>query len=153
MNNIDLTPLKDLHIMAQPSWWPLAWGWWIIIAGLIFVILCWMIIRRWWHNRPVIYAQNELKKIATLSTDLDFLHALSNLLKRVAILKFGREKIAPLTEEKWQDFLVKTAHDVFTKQQAKQIAFSTYLAKLANRIDRNLFVLQARKWIQQVLKK
>ena len=74
---IDLTPLKGLHLMDQPSWWPLAYGWWVILAVLIVLCLAIFIVRKWWLSRPLVYARHEIKSIQTKNlTDLDFLHAL-----------------------------------------------------------------------------
>ena len=153
MNNIDLTPLKDIHIMSEPSWWPLAYGWWLILFIIAVICIVYCCLHHWWNNRPIIYAQKELKRIEGLSKDLDFLHASSDLMKRVAILVFGREKIAPLTEDKWQSFLLKSAPKIFTSHQAKLIAFSPYLTKLNTHIDRPVFSKLIRKWIQEILKK
>ena len=151
--SIDLSGLKGLHLMNQPSWWPLAYGWWVILGALILAIIITLLIKRWWQSRPVVYALNEIKRIEKQDvSDLDFLHALSDLMKRVAILKFGRETISPLAEDKWQNFIIKTVPNLFSKPQAKVIAFSPYLTKLKAPIDRRVFISLVEQWIRKTLK-
>ena len=149
---IDLTPLKGLHMMEQPIWWPPAYGWWVVLLSVAFMLGFVFLLRRWWQNRPVVYAMHELQKIQKVPKDIDYLRALSNLMKRVAILIYGREEIAPLTEDKWQQFLVKTVPHNFSEREAKQIALSPYVTVFKAAIKREKLERQTEKWIQVVLK-
>ncbi|MBP5344399.1 MAG: DUF4381 domain-containing protein [Alphaproteobacteria bacterium] len=151
-NQIDLTPLKGLHVMDQPSWWPLAYGWWIVFVGVVFAVILFFMLRKWWRARPVVYAMHELQKIQKISKDIEYLRALSNLMKRVAILRFGREEIAPLTEDKWQHFLLQVVPHTFSESEAKSIALSPYVDKVKTPIKREKLRAQTAKWIQAVLK-
>ena len=154
MEQIDLTPLKGLHVMAQPSWWPLAYGWWVVIVSVVVVLLLGYLLFKWWRNRPVVYAVRELHKFMHTFTDnLDFVQAISQLMKRVAILKYGREKIAPLNEVQWQHFLVATVQSCFAEKEAKMIACSPYVTKITDRLDREKLNQKTEKWICETLKK
>lgn len=151
--DVDLSGLRGLHLINEPSWWPLAYGWWIILGVLVLTVIIFWIIKRWWQSRPVIYAMNQIKQIQQKSSnDLESLHALSDLMKRVAIFKFGREIISPLTEEKWQNFIIKTVPNLFSKQQAKLIAFSPYLTELKAPVDRQEIINLVEQWIRKTLK-
>ena len=149
---IDLTPLKGLHVMEEPLWWPLAYGWWVVLASVIGAGVIFYILHKWWQNRPIVYAMHELQNIRKIPEDIEFLKALSNLMKRVAILKFSREKIAPLTEDKWQCFLIKSVPGNFSEREAKQIALSPYVTSFKGSVKREKLEKQTAKWIQVVLK-
>ena len=153
MNQIDLSPLKGLHAMEQPSWWPLAYGWWVVAAGVIGILfVCWFV-WKWWHNRPVVCALRELhQQVHNISEDLEFLRELSRLMKRVAILKCGREQIAPLDETQWQRFLVSSVKDCFSEKEAKLIACSPYMMKIKEHLDRSKMEQDTEKWIRFTLK-
>ena len=149
---IDLTPLKGLHVMEQPTWWPPAYGWWVVLIGISVIGIILYVLYRWWQNRPIVYAMHELQKIQKISKDIEYLRALSNLMKRVAILKFSREEIAPLTEDKWQQFLIKSVPHNFAEREAKQIAFSPYVTGFKTSIKREKLEKQTMKWIRVILK-
>ena len=145
-SQIDLTGLKPLHFPVRPDIWPLAWGWYVIF-GIILVIALILIYRR--MESPLTYAERELKKIQKASTDKQ-LKLLSQLLKRVAMVRHGREAIAPLKEEAWQAFLLASAPNILTKEEAHLLAYAIYNpAPLAP--DKKLF-FTTQKWIEQVLK-
>ena len=77
---------------------------------------------------------------------------LSQLLKRVAIAVYDRPSIAPLSDEKWQDFLLRTAPNTFTKSEAHLIAFAPYENKLKRPLSRNEIAEHAQMWVKKVLK-
>jgi len=153
MEQIDLTPLKGLHIMTQPSWWPPAYGWWVILGCVVVLGLGIYGLYKWWIRRPIVYALRELNIITNhAADDLEFLQAISLLMKRVAILKYGREEIAPLNEKGWQDCLVSTVRENFSVKDARLIACSPYVTKIKERLDRKKMETQAAKWISETLK-
>ena len=151
--NIDLSGLRDLHLLQEPSIWPLAVGWWLVLVGLLVLVLCgilWYII---WRQRPVVYACRKAKQIEDKTTDdLTYLKQMSALLKRVAIATDGRNKIAPLSDEKWQAFLEKRVDAVFTKKEAHLIAFAPYEQKLKESIDKAILTQKISEWIQKSFK-
>ena len=144
---IDLTELKGLHYPLQPSWWPLAWGWYVILGGILLLALI-IVFKR--MRSPLTYANREMKKIQKSSPDKQ-LKLLSQLLKRVAMARCGREAIAPLSEDAWQEFLLASAPKVLTEDQAHQLAYAIYNPN-PETPDKKLFS-NSLKWIEKVLKK
>ena len=124
MNQVDLSGLRDIHLPIEPSLWPLATGWYILFGIIILIILVGFILWRLYQNKPLPYALRELEKIQR--TPENQLKLLSQLLKRVAMAKYGRKEIAPLTEDTWQEFLLSAAPKTLTQKQAHLLAFAVY---------------------------
>lgn len=128
MTGIDLSGLRDIHIPVEPSWWPPAIGWWMVVGllvlgGIGFVFMFWF----WWSG-PRQYALRELKQ-AYRRTDNPVVLArrMSELFKRIALIRYPRKRVAALSEEDWMRFLLTKTRGAFSEEQAKLLAFSTYL--------------------------
>ena len=146
-SEIDLTGLKDLHYPVPPSWWPPAWGWFVVAGGVLGVGLFLLYKKR---TSSLSYALKELKKMQTLPTEKR-LKTLSQLLKRVAMVRYGRAEIAPLDEEAWQQFLLAAAPNILTKDQAEQLAYAIYNPN--PQMPSTELLSACQKWIENVLKK
>ena len=150
---IDLSGLRDLHLLSEPSLWPLAMGWWIVLAIILSIIIigiAWIHIRR---QRPDVYAIRKAHKMANnIPDDLDYLKHISQLLKRVGIVRYGREQIAPLSDDTWQKFLISTAPNTLTDKEAHLIAFAPYEQKLKTKLNRDEFTQHITLLIKKVFK-
>ena len=146
-SEIDLSGLKDLHYPITPSWWPLAWGWYVILGAIVLLTLIIIYKRR---GTPLAYANREMKKIQKSAPEKQ-LKALSQLMKRVAMARYGREAIAPLSEDSWQEFLLASAPKVLMDEQAHLLAYAIYNPK-PETPNKKLFSA-TQKWIEVVLKK
>lgn len=103
-----LAQLSPAHAPAPTGWWPLALGWWGLLA--IFSVTCAVFIYK--YSRPTArvrrLALRELKKLhATNIDDAALAEALEHLLRRYAIAKFGRDTVANLSGERWLNFLAE----------------------------------------------
>lgn len=102
-----LAQLAPSHAPPPPGWWPLAPGWWVLAALLILsVVAVWL-----WQRRPQVRlrraALRELAKIEQSAVDdADLARALTHLVRRYAVARFGRETVATLTGHRWIDFVV-----------------------------------------------
>ena len=79
--------LKELALPAPVSYAPQTWGWWLLLAVLIFAALL-IGLRRYWQWRRDRYRREALARLAQLrgrSDDLNALRELPELLKRVAL--------------------------------------------------------------------
>lgn len=109
----DQLPLRDLHLPEPIGWWPLAPGWWLVIA-LVLVALGWLILRAWrkyQFHAPRRYAIRELAAVES-----DYLEhrnpvtlgqQLSELLRRAMMAYAPRHEVAGLTGEAWLEWLDK----------------------------------------------
>ncbi len=145
---IDLSGLKDIHTPLRPDVWPLASGWYILATGLALLVILGLFLCYRYKRLPLPYAMKELEKIKELNADSQ-LKKLNQLLKRVAMVKYDRTEVAPLTEENWESFLHASAPDTLTKTQAHELAFSIY----STTIPDNLLYKNCQKWIKKTLKK
>lgn len=155
MTEIDLTPLKDIHIPASPPSFPPAAGWWIIIGILLMITVCGGIILYFWYQSPKRYALYLLKNIKSSSVDLQTKGVeLSTLLKRVALVAFPREEVAALTDREWAKFLMNHGDNALSREQSDFLASVAYLPKQkAVAIDAEKLYTAVQKWIYYVLSK
>lgn len=148
-------PLRDIHLPPEISWWPLAWGWWLVLllALLGLVALVW-----WWLKRPVtnqrvnISAQasalQELERIEQqYSNDpMGLVRELSVLLRRMAISLYGRRSVAGLTGVTWLQFLDKqSGSPVFSQRFQQALTELPYRAQ--GSVDVSALVQEVRQWL------
>lgn len=101
--SVQQLPLADIHLPQAPNFWPLAWGWWVLFAVVIFSIAVVVtLIRRKKHADA---AQKEALQKLSLITEEQGLPGLNTLLKQAALSYYSRAVVAPLTGEAWLAFL------------------------------------------------
>ena len=98
--------LSQLHDFCQPppaSWMPQTIGWYVLftllLAGAVFSVV--QAIRRWLNNR---YRRDALHEI-----ELADAAQVSEILKRAAMVRWSRRKVASLTGKDWTDFLADSS--------------------------------------------
>jgi len=107
-------PLAALKPLREPEligWWPLAPGWWILIALLVLLIV-FLIFKSVQYFRSTAYRRDALKELDTLhqqyqaaADDQAFLNEVNVLLKRVALQAYPREVVAASHSKAWSEFL------------------------------------------------
>lgn len=118
-----MDPLSQLHDIQLPepiTWWPLAFGWYLLIASVFLIIF---IVWKVW-SRPV---KRHLKREAVaLLTDADFA-GVSRLLRRIAVYQYPRKEVAGLNGDAWLAFLDKTGKtDAFTAGVGRKLVTAPY---------------------------
>jgi hypothetical protein len=104
-------PLRDLHLPEAVGWWPLAPGWWLLIALLVFglLLLCRKSWKRWRHDRARRIALKQLARLQQAyyaQPDSVTLGArLSELLRRTMLAYSPRKEVAGLTGREWLEWL------------------------------------------------
>jgi len=106
-----LADLRGYHLPEAVAWWPPAPGWWLL-AGLLLVLtigLALYLARRRHRRAAARVALQELAELrAALAAGHDadaFLRGLSRLLRRFALVRFPRRRVAGLTGTSWLEFL------------------------------------------------
>jgi hypothetical protein len=110
------TVFRDIHGLDSIPWWPLAVGWWYVIglAGLLLLlagIRYWLFYNAGWLGwRGDARRQlRELKKALPGENPQEVAVRLSELLRRIALVRSGHREAASLTGDTWLLWLVE--HD------------------------------------------
>lgn len=110
-------PLRDLHLPEPVGWWPLAPGWWVLIAIALFGLgylarLAWL---RWRSNR---LRRIALRELSVLARDYEqgaelvaLSKRLSELLRRAMLAYAPRREVAGLTGAAWLGWLDRGLDD------------------------------------------
>lgn len=100
----DLANLADLVLPPAISFWPPAAGVWIIgaVAAAALATAGW---RGWQRYRADAYLRRALAELHEASS----VEQVSAVLKRAALVAYGRERVASLTGAAWTAFIRETA--------------------------------------------
>jgi flagellar biosynthesis chaperone FliJ len=121
-----LQNLKDIHSPDVVGIWPLAYGWWILSAIILIV----MILAIKWlfnaHKKQIIKRQAlvELREIP--HDQVNNIAQLNQLLKRAAMGYFPKSYIQKMYGQEWTSFLIETF------PSKKNQVFSTQISALQN---------------------
>ncbi|MEH6584512.1 MAG: DUF4381 domain-containing protein [Halioglobus sp.] len=128
-------PLANLHPLRDPAlvdWWPLAPGWWALIALLLLGLaaLALLFYRRYQANAYRRQASDQALALhqhwLSDSQSTEYLGAVNGLLKSVALRAFPEQELAAKTGEGWINFLNQTLPN-----KAATEGFSVELASAA----------------------
>ncbi|MEA3641559.1 MAG: DUF4381 domain-containing protein [Lamprobacter sp.] len=166
--SLDLQPLRDIHDALGNPWWPLAPGWWLLLALVAGIVaLIWhyrrarpilpaiplLQIGDWrWDARRQLHRLRRAPRDAALKTRLA---ELSELLKRIAMARHGRSTCAGLHGQAWLDWLCEQDPDGFDwRQQGQLLIHAPYAPDLlgsgsARRLERQLeqLIAATERWI------
>jgi len=110
--------LRDIRGLDSIPWWPPAVGWWLLAFGLILTL--WLLWRYWpglrlpalvgvtWRWDAARQLRELRRRIGNQDTKLSA-GELSELLRRIAMARHGRDACAGLTGTDWLDWLAE--HD------------------------------------------
>jgi hypothetical protein len=116
--------LHDIHELDPVSAWPLAPGWWLLMAAILALVLFIIALRRWrpdWQrylprhgwSRQAANELHALRERVGLDDARTLSAELSELLRRIAIARCGRRHCAGLHGEVWLDWLADHDPDGF----------------------------------------
>ncbi|MCA9416312.1 MAG: DUF4381 domain-containing protein [Candidatus Omnitrophica bacterium] len=137
-----LSNLQDIVVPPPVPWWPPAPGWWfvaaaVLIAGAVLAKRMW---RRWKSNA---YRREALLEIESASS----VEAISEILKRAALVAFPRIEVASLSGQGWIDWLSKSGGE--TVPDAVAEAFNRGVCDPAYNEHLDESAGFARRWIRR----
>lgn len=154
MANTDpLAQLKDIHLPTPIGWWPLAPGWYVVLALIvfIFIFIFYCIYKNHRNakakNYALILLMNYQKEYEKEQNTALTSARISELLRRVALAYYPRREVASLHGEDWLRFLNETGKGIdfnLVKEMLLDAPFKT-----AQTMDLNPLFNTARLWIKQ----
>lgn len=128
-----LQNLHDIAIPASVAWLPPAPGWYALSLSVL-LLLAWFSVKRYraWqddsYRREALTILTQIEKELTDSNQYQqFLPRLPELVKRTAMLAYGRAQVASLNGTDWLTFLDKTSStDLFTKGRGRLLSNCSY---------------------------
>ena len=151
-----LSQLRDIRGLDPVSWWPPAPGWWIIL-GVLMAIAVFVLIRlRRRRAKEPGWQSEALDIVKGLRANQDAgikqrASALSALLRRIAIKRFGRDACAGLEGKSWLTWLSKNDPGGFSwDHEGLLLIEAPYLPEDSARPAQNWSELldAAEKWIK-----
>ena len=121
---IDLSGLRDIHLPAVPSLWPLPAVFWIALFSIVLVVLLCRWGWRYFHRITAKkYANREVESLTKrfYGNNYKIASEICLLLRRIALMKFGRESVSSLSGKAWRKFLEKTSRKKVFSGQAGDI--------------------------------
>lgn len=148
--NPDLSQLHDIHLPTSVAWWPLALGWWLLLALLVIALLLGYGFyrryrqQRWRREALALLRQLQQQSLTPQALVVEY----SQLLRRVAISRFPRAEVAALTGEQWLVFLDQQMKVPGFQQQGRMLITAPYSAT----VEGDLGALSAlcERWIAGV---
>lgn len=120
----DAASLDSLHDLVLPPsvhWWPLAPGWYLILA-LMGLLVVWYLWRKWKHWRANAYRREALRQLAQLQDA----PAVAELLRCTALAIESRSEIAGKTGTEWVDWLDSMCHETMPSGVRQMLSSGVY---------------------------
>lgn len=133
-----LENLRDIQTPESIGWWPLAFGWWVLL-GLVICLILSLIIWRYQHWKQNAYrrqslsvADHLLKKYKSDADSVFYVEHANQLLKRVMLrlhrpaLAKAESTLADLSGDRWVDALNEQASTPFSEDAKDVLANQLY---------------------------
>jgi len=151
-----LAQLRDIHLPADPSWWPPAPGWWLL--GLCLVVLIYLVLGKllkWYRiaapSRKFVNALRSLP-ISDPAKSQQNLRSMSRLARQYAITRYGRGRTAGLTGTSWLNFLDQSsASSAFSEGPGKILAEGPYCRPVSHDLEQVRVALEM--WARKTARK
>ena len=142
--NESATSLDRLHDLVLPpavSFWPLAPGWYVVVAGLLLLLLL-AAIRAVSRYRANAYRREALRQLALLEQPA----AIAELLRRTALAIAPRAVVAEKTGAAWVDWMAAQCPEAMSGTVREQLTAGVYGSRTAEHESSSLRDYAAR-WI------
>lgn len=122
MNN--LPEIRDIQLPDGVSVFPLAYGWWIIMAALILALLSLKVFFWVLKTSRKHYALKQLKNINS-GNQIDEAIRISELLRRICAVKY--KQASALYGQEWIDFLNQHSTQKLSDEEAELLLFAPFM--------------------------
>ena len=132
-----LSALRDIHLPPDPGVWPPAPGWWFLALVLVLaaIALAWWqrsVARRRRPHREALRALADLRDaLAKGEAPHRIASESASLLRRVALARFPRQRVAGLSGQSWLEFLVANGGGPeFASGEAERLISAPYAPRI-----------------------
>lgn len=136
-----LSNLRDIVTPDPAPWWPLAPGWYVVIA-IAVVALVYLVIKAWKQWKANAYRRAAL----AILKDAADASEIATILKRTALAAYPRSEVASLTGDAWCNWLEENGPGPIDEPARKSLARSVF-AK--GNIDLEAMRGYAISWVNQ----
>jgi hypothetical protein len=150
-----LSNLKDIHLPPPIGFWPPAYGWFIITALILMLVVValkrYMLYRKKRHLKQEALSRIEAIRQQSLqnSNMAESAADISILLKQIALMRYPRVDVAAITQEQWLLFLNTHPGDVDFTPVKSLLLEAPYQAEATG--DINTLIKLATHWIKRQL--
>ncbi|MCF6189025.1 MAG: DUF4381 domain-containing protein [Cocleimonas sp.] len=156
---MDTLQLQDIHLPENASFWPLALGWWLLLAVLI-VVIAWLIVKilkraKQRKYRAKIFARfDDLEKKLKTKPSNAVIAELNTLLRQLAVNYYPRSKTASLTGGEWLQFLDQSGGTQgFSRGAGRILIEAPYrLEKEIENLNIKELIPLIRRWTRKVVR-
>lgn len=143
-----LAQLAPEHAPPPPGWWPLAPGWWILLV-LSALVIAYLIFRLRNPNLRLQHAALDQLRILETSPidDVVLARELEHLLRRYAVARFGRDRVAGLSGERWIAFIIEHGGNAWTADAGTSLLRAAYGGDAS--VDRTVILAGARAFLKR----
>ncbi len=152
-----LANLRDIQGLDTPPWWymDISWGLWLLLSLGVLGISVWRYYQKQqlkndWQSNAEQQLQQLQRNLPRLS-DKETVSQLSELLRRIAMARFGREECAGLWGDKWLEWLTRHDPHRFDWNKQGQILLNVPYQERDGTMQRKHFLLllnAVRAWIK-----
>lgn len=159
MDSEKLPQLNDIHLPSDPSIWPLALGWWFVLAiCLVFAVWLFFIIRKHLlirkHKRMLFDELSQLENKLKRSPDKNLIAETNVLLRRIALAYSPESRVASLTGSDWLEFLDNSGNTHnFTKGAGRILIDAPYRSGQLENYNAEEFIPLIRSWVTRNARK
>ncbi len=151
--------LQDIHLPENASFWPLALGWWLLIAVLV-VLIAWLIVKVLKRIKQRKYRAKIFTKFDVLEKKLKakpnnaVIAEINTLLRQLAVTYYPRNKIASLTGGDWLHFLDQSGGTQgFSRGAGRILIEAPYrLEKEVENLNTKELIPLIRSWARKVVR-
>lgn len=152
--NSDGPVLRDIHLPADPAWWPPAPGWWLLLAIALLTITAVVVLlrrgwrRRQWHGRVMAELEQISKRHDQARDPVGLLGEISLLLRRAS--RLIDPSAASLRGEDWLRFLDSVpGGEHFSAGLGRCLLDGPYQRQV--NVDADALIDLTRSWLRQAL--
>ena len=148
--------LLDIHLAGEPSIWPLAIGWWIVIA-VVLLLLTWLFIKRHQYKKQKKHQHAILAQFENIENQLknnpnsDSIAKTNIFLRQLAVQYYPQEETASLTGNAWLQFLDQSGNTHKFTKGAGEILIKAPYKNTETKIQDDFLPL-IKGWIKTVIK-